>query len=266
MFDFSLGFENNHYSFNSPRLKMKFTTLKLFALALVIPFGFIQPSDATNSSGLTIIFQEEAHSWTAKQKRLINRIIKKSEKEVRQLLPGLPENITVEVHIIDRDIDVVGGITGRTESNVPPLVIIEISKVFPGGITAAVDAALRPTLFHEFHHLSRGWAIKDNKYGPGISTAAVNEGLAVVFSEEYTQIKFEANAYPEEADSWVKEILPLPKDADYHKWMFEHPDGRTSVGYRTGHFIIRQAMATSGKDVLELSKKEPEEILRLAGY
>jgi hypothetical protein len=245
---------------------MKFITLQLFALVFVMPFGSTQNSTPGNSSGLTTIFQEDAHAWTAKQKRLINRVVKKSEKEVRQLLPGLPGNITVEVHIIDRNIDVVGGATGRTGSNVPPLLIIEISKVFPGGITAAVNAALRSTLFHEFHHLARGWAIEDNKYGPGISTAAVNEGLAIVFSEEYTQVKSKANGYPKEADSWVKEIQALPTDANYHKWMFEHPDGRTSIGYRAGHFIIRQAMAKSGRDILELSQYEPEEILRLAGY
>lgn len=245
---------------------MNFITLKLFALSILMASFFAQNADPAYSSGLTIHFQEDNHEWTAKEKKLINKLIKKSEKEVRQLLPDLPQDIEVDVQIIDRNIDVVGGVSGRTESNVPALVIIEVSKVFPGGITAAVDAALRSTLFHEFHHLSRGWAIKDNKYGPGISTAAVNEGLAVVFSEEYTKVKFEANGYPEEADSWVNEILALPKEANYQKWMFQHPDGRTSIGYRAGHFIIRQAMANSGKDVIELSQLPPKDVLKLAGY
>lgn len=245
---------------------MKLITIKLFVLSILIPLGFAQNSHPHKPSGLSVHFQEANYEWTAKEKKLINKLIKKSEKEIRLLLPHLPQNIEVDIQIIDRNIDVVGGVSGRTESNVPPLVVIEISKVFPGGITAAVKAALRSTLFHEFHHLARGWAIKDNKYGPGISTAAVNEGLAVVFSEEYAKIRFEANGYPKEADSWVKEILALPKDASYHEWMFQHPDGRTAIGYRSGHFIIRQAMASSGKDVIELSQLEPEEILKLAGY
>lgn len=245
---------------------MNFTTLKLFTLSILIPLSFAQNFNPGFSSGLSIHFQEANYEWTAKEKKLINKVIKKSEKDVRRLIPGLPKDIKVEVQVIDRNIDVVGGVSGRTESNVPAHVIIELSEVYPGGIIAAVNTALRSTLFHEFHHLTRGWAIKDNKYGPGIATAAVNEGLAVVFSEEYTQVKFEANGYPEEADSWVKEILTLPKEASYQKWMFQHPDGRTSIGYRAGHFIIRQAMAKSGKDVIEMSQLNPEKILDLAGY
>jgi hypothetical protein len=59
---------------------MKFITLQLFALVFVMPFGFTQNSTPGNSSGLTTIFQEDAHAWTAKQKRLINRVVKKIRK------------------------------------------------------------------------------------------------------------------------------------------------------------------------------------------
>lgn len=245
---------------------MRIVTITLFTFLSLIPFLGTSNSVPTTSSGLVINFQEDEHVFADNEKKLINEIIINSEKEVRQLLPHLPNDIEVLVTIIDRNIDIVGGVTGRTESNVPALVFIEISKVFPGGISAAASAGLRSTLFHEFHHLARGWAIKDNKYEQGIDIAAVNEGLAVVFSEEFTKVKFEANGYPKEVDSWVEEILALPKNASYQKWMFQHPDGRTSIGYRAGNFIIRQAMANSDKDILELSRNEPEEILKLAGY
>ncbi|MEM6377477.1 MAG: DUF2268 domain-containing putative Zn-dependent protease [Bacteroidota bacterium] len=145
--------------------------------------------------------------------------------------------------------------------------MVQISNNYKEGKIDSIYAGLKATIFHEFHHLSRGWAIQDNKFAPGIPNAMVNEGLAVVFSEIYTGTVFESNAFPEAADSWVKEILDLPIDASYAKWvMGEHPDGRTYIGYRTGNYLIRKAMAESSKNILELSELLPEEIVALAGY
>ncbi len=48
--------------------------------------------------------------------------------------------------------------------------------------------------------------------------------------------------------------------------MFEHPDGRLAIGYRTGNFLIRKAIAKSGKNIIELSENTPDQILKLAGY
>ncbi|MEC7262334.1 MAG: DUF2268 domain-containing putative Zn-dependent protease, partial [Bacteroidota bacterium] len=218
--------------------------------------------------GATITFKEEEKPFTTEQKELIQEMITNSENEIRALLPQLPDSIMVAVEIVDWDLDVVGGVTGRTETNSPPFVAIQISEKYPGGVTKAAQTALKHTIFHEFHHLSRGWAIQDNVYGPGINIATVNEGLAVVFSEEYTHQSMKADSPPEAAVAaqWAKEILKLPEDANYQHWMFEHPDGRQSIGYRTGNYIIRKAMENSGKNVIELSNTTPAEIWELAGY
>jgi hypothetical protein len=47
---------------------------------------------------------------------------------------------------------------------------------------------------------------------------------------------------------------------------FQHLNGRLAVGYRTGNYLIRKAMAKSGKDVLELSELPPDTIFALASY
>ena len=215
-----------------------------------------------------ISFKEGTIPFTPEQKRLINNVILESEKEIRTLLPSLPVSIEVNVEIVDWDLDLVGGVTGRTDSNTPPFIAIQISDKFTGGVTKAVQTALKHTVFHEFHHLSRGWAIQDNVYGPGISNATVNEGLAVVFSETYTDQATEADTPPEAAiaEQWMKEILTLPLNANYQHWMFQHPDGRLAIGYRTGNFLIRRAMEKSDKNILQLSKETPSEILKLAGF
>lgn len=214
-----------------------------------------------------VAFNEDSFQFTEDQKASIREVIYRSDQEVRNLLPHLPSNIKVMVEIVDWDLEVVGGVTGRTERNSPPLVHIQISNKPHGGIVDSLKTALRGTIYHEFHHLSRGWAIQDNKFGHGIPNAMVNEGLAVVFAEIYTGSVYEGNAYPDEADTWVEEILALPLHASYSDWvMGEHPDGRTYIGYRTGNFLVRRAMAYSGKNILELSTLRPDELIQLAGY
>lgn len=231
-----------------------------------VPSPVQQPEPAPAESGtLTLLFDDiDAAEFSDDEKRLINDVIRQAEREVRALLPALPDRIEVTVVTIDRNIDIVGGVTGRAYA--PGKVLLEVSETYPGGVMAAAQAALEGSVYHEFHHLARGWTIEGNRYGPGIAIAAVNEGLASVFSENYTGIYFEAaNAYPEEAEAWLQEIVSLPADADYGTWMFQHPDGRTAIGYRIGRYIVHRAAANSGLDVLELSDMSPGDILDLAG-
>jgi hypothetical protein len=218
-------------------------------------------------ANVDVVFQEDSLKFTEPHKVFIREAISNSEEEVRNLLPNLPDSIKVIVESVDWNLDIVNGVTGRTETNYPPLVLIQISNNFREGVIDSLYQGIRSTIFHEFHHLSRGWAIQDNKFGPGISNAMVNEGLAVAFTEIYTGNINDVNSYTEEAHKWVNEILLLPPDASYAQWvMGEHPDGRTYIGYRTGNFLARRAMNNSGKSILELSNLLPNELIELAGY
>lgn len=243
----------------------------LRTLILIIPVVCIIScnSNVKNSQieKVDVVFQEDSLKFTESQKVFIREVISNSEEEVRNLLPNLPDSIKVIVENVDWNLDIVNGVTGRTETNDPPLVLVQISNNYQGGVIDSVYQGIKSTIFHEFHHLSRGWAIQDNKFSYGIPNAMVNEGLAVAFTEIYTGNINEVNSYTEEADNWVEEILALPLDADYAQWvMGEHPDGRTYIGYRTGNFLTRRAMKNSGKSILELSNLMPNEIIKLAGY
>ncbi len=250
-----------------------YTPMRLFKiLLLLLPILLCanckKNKDQKTSTNLNITFKEEESYFTMEQKNHISKVVRTSEKDIRDLLPTLPDSIQVVFEIVDWELDPVGGVTGRTETNSPPLVAIQISNSYPGGITAAVNKALKHVVYHEFHHLYRGWAIKDNLFEPGIAIAAVNEGLAVVFSEKYTHLSLETDSPPREAiaNQWVKEILKLPRDANYQEWMFQHPDGRSAIGYRAGNFLIRKAMAQSSMNILKISTLTPSEILKLGGY
>ena len=253
------------------RLPIKYKMNILRNLVLIIPVLCIVSCNSNSKkspiANVDIVFQEDSLKFTEPQKVFIREVISNSEEEVRKLLPKLPDSIKVIVEAVDWDLDIVNGVTGRAETNSPPLVLVQISHHYKGGVIDSAYQGIKSTIFHEFHHLSRGWAIQDNKFSYGIPNAMVNEGLAVAFTEIYTGSKNEAESYTDEADNWVKEILALPLDASYSDWvMGEHPDGRTYIGYRTGNFLVRKAMAKSRKTILELSELMPNEIIKLAGY
>lgn len=240
-------------------------------LVLIIPVLCIVSCNSNSKKSpivnVDVVFQEDSLKFTEPQKVFIREVISNSEAEVRDLLPNLPDSIKVIVEAVDWDLDIVNGVTGRAETNSPPLVLVQISHHYKGGVIDSAYQGIKSTIFHEFHHLSRGWAIQDNKFSYGIPNAMVNEGLAVAFTEIYTGNVEDVFSYTDEADDWVKEILALPLDANYSEWMMgEHPDGRTYIGYRTGNYLIRKAMKLSGKNILELSELMPNEIIKLAGY
>jgi len=239
----------------------------IFAIPLFLIITCNSNTKKSPIAKVDVVFQEDSLQFSESQKVFIREVISHSEEEVRNLLPNLPDSIKVIVENVDWNLDIVNGVTGRTETNHPPLVLVQISNNYQEGVIDSVYQGIKSTIFHEFHHLSRGWAIQDNKFGPGIPNAMVNEGLAVAFTEIYTGNIIDVNSYPEEADNWVKEILALPLNASYAQWvMGEHPDGRTYIGYRTGNFLARRAMNISGKSILELSSLMPNEIIKLAGY
>ena len=67
--------------------------------------------------------------FSDEEKQLITELITQAEQEVRALLPTLPDVIEVTAMVIDRNVDIVGGVTGRADA--PGKVLIEISSVFP---------------------------------------------------------------------------------------------------------------------------------------
>jgi hypothetical protein len=245
---------------------------KATAIVLIFFLSITQSALADDTDVLTDnkllkigFVDSEKYDVTADELRLITDIITRSEQKVRGLLPTLPEKIDVIVTFVDEDFNHWGmpmGLNGRAEA--PGVAIFDISTRFPGGIDAAVKKNLSLLVFHEFHHLARGWTINDNKFGQGIPIAVVNEGLAVVFSEQYADGTFEKLANPENGNLWLTEILALPIDADYGQWMNQHSDGRFSIGYRTGKFVVNKAIANTGISVLDLSKYSPVEILVMA--
>ena len=234
-------------------------TIAKYALSSVLVLGTIGLANAET----VVNFDSGNHKFTLKEKELIKGIIFQSEKRVRKLLPALDENLTINVVTTNHNLDIVGGVYGRADA--PGVIEVTLSTASENGISGSASAALTSSMFHELHHLVRGWTMTENQFGvqPGIPVATVNEGLASIFAETYTDEYFAlAYDYPEEAAAWLNEIMALPKDANYAHWVGGfHPDGRSVIGYRIGRYVVHQAMQKTGKDILALSKMSPQAIL-----
>lgn len=227
----------------------------------LITFGLI----STAKADIDVNFKSADYTFTEQEKTLIKNLAERAEARVRTLLPAMSKKITLNVVTTNRNLDIVGGVFGRADA--PGVIEVTLSTASKGGVSGSAQSGLTSSLFHEMHHLVNGWTMEGNHFGhqPGIPIAAVNEGLASVFAETYTDEYFaEAYDYPDEAPDWLDEIMKLPKDANYAHWVGGfHPDGRSVIGYRVGRYIVHQAMAKTGKDVLQLSQLHPNQILDL---
>ena len=251
------------------------SALSASALALTLTAGLTTvPAFASTETASKTVQMEpvsveymvnEHAEFTDEERAAIEAVLLSTYEGVRELFPELTDHVNVQVGAMDRDLSVVGGVTGRADA--PGEIVIYMSSIYPGGIMGAVESGLASTFSHELHHLVRGWTINHNQFGPGIHIAMVNEGLANVFSEELTGSRKEGNQPPSAAiaEEWAAEIMELPVNANYGEWMFMHPDGRMAVGYRAGTYIIRKAMAESGLSIEEISELSIEEIHALAG-
>jgi len=238
----------------------------LVIASLVFPAGLLSGQvNAEDQTGLVTVFEAgEALEFSEADQLRISNILSETHKRVHAFLPDLPDDVTITVTPVDWPLEAVGGVTGRADA--PGDIKLQISNTYPGGLSSALEEGLEPAFMHELHHLVRGWTINDNQFGPGIQTAAINEGMAVVFSEALSGKQYPGNASPAEAAEWASEIHTLPLNADYYEWMFSHPDGREAIGYRTGSYIIREAMDVSGLTIVEISQMSPQEVWDLIGY
>ncbi|WP_447555597.1 DUF2268 domain-containing putative Zn-dependent protease [Vreelandella sp. EE22] len=133
------------------------------------------------------------------------------------------------------------------------------------GIAVIAREQLRYTLFHELHHLARGWVIYRDEPRTTFMEGVVSEGLATVFERDVGGRQTPWGDYPDNVEVWVEELLALPVDASYEQWMFQHADGRRWIGYRAGTYIAERAIRASNLSAAALVHVPTDEILKMAG-
>jgi uncharacterized protein YjaZ len=206
----------------------------------------------------------ETATFSEQDMQEIKRVVKDTIAKMYKLMPQLAAEINFNIRLIDRDLTVVYGVTGRADKK--DEIEISLSSIYQGGISQAIEDGLAGTVFHELHHTVRGWTIYGNEFSKGIDIATINEGLADVFAEVQVGRAMDKMSTEVDFPAWIKEIKALPKNANYGEWMGIHPDGREAVGYRTGAYLVKTAMKNSGIDIVSLSYYSIADIYQLAGY
>jgi hypothetical protein len=215
---------------------------------------------ACETAGLDIVFYQGANGYrfSSSERRAIERIATNTIAEVRRLLPGLAARLTLRVRpgkgVIPE--------TGESgEASAPAAIYWTIDPEHPRGIREIAELQLRPTLFHECHHLVRGAAL-------GLSSAlrdvVIAEGLATVFERDAAGASPLWGAYPPEVAVWAREVLALRSDASRDEWMRRHPDGRRWVGYKVGTYLVDLAVAVTRRSAADLVTAPAEEIIDAA--
>jgi hypothetical protein len=123
-------------------------------------------------------------------------------------------------------------------------------------------SGVRPGVFHEMNHAAR---FNIPIYHKTFLDNCVMEGLATVFTRDYTGEKAGWADYPKNVSDWLYELIDKNDMFYWQEYMFKHADGRRWIGYKVGTYIIDQALERSGKNIIELTKMECKDIMKLAG-
>lgn len=200
----------------------------------------------------------DAHAFSREERRVIEDVAERTIPEVRRLLPDLPPSIVVRVRV-SSTMNVIPE-TGENGSYFQPNTIDwQVDASRSEGVAVIARRQLRPTLFHELHHLARSAAITSWRFRDHV----VREGLGTAFERDFGGVSPPWGQYPADVSLWVKEVLALPDDAPRHQWLFRHPDGRRWIGLRVGTYLADCAMKSSGKTSADLVRVPTDAILAM---
>jgi hypothetical protein len=204
----------------------------------------------------------EAHAFTAEERDVITRVSEAAVAEIAAILTGVPPRIELVVQAGEAVIPE----TGEGGMALAPARIgWTVDPGRPGGVVAIARQQLRRTLFHEVHHLARGWTVEGVTAGGRMIDAVVSEGMATAFERDAAGWRPPWGEYPaDEVAGWVDELRMVPGFETYATWMFQHPDGRRWIGYRAGTYLTDRATAASGRSAADLVSTPTDEILELA--
>lgn len=224
----------------------------------------VAASSGLGAQTISVEFNNSDHVFSNDEKTVIAQIATSVAAEIREVLPQVPPTVTLTVSAGEAVIEETGEMGMAPE---PGRVSWTVDASRPEGVIAIANGYLRSTLFHELHHLARGYVVTGGSRRTSFMDVVVSEGLATAFERDFAGVKPPWGDYPEDVSEWVDELVALPMSAfgSYTKWMLEHPDGRRWIGYRAGTYIVDQAMAASGKSTAELVLTGTAEILQLAG-
>ena len=217
---------------------------------------FIVACSSCGKPTITVQYQiVEEYSFSRSELSTIQTIANAAVTDVRPLLPGLPDELVLQLGVGDDVIPELGALATQANDTVYWTVDPQRNE----GVEAIAKAHLRPALFHELHHMARGPIGLDS-----LMDLVISEGLATAFERDFAGAIYPWSEYPDDVSDWLAELLALPPSAPRNHWMFRHPDGRRWIGLRAGTYIVDRAITESGKSAAHLVATPTEDIIRVA--
>lgn len=190
------------------------------------------------------------------------QICRDTATELQRWLPDLPANVIVS---FSQGHHVIPGLGYGAAALDRHTIAFAVQPAIQNTVQQIFEKHLRHTLFHECHHLVRGWVKRGGLRRRHFIDGVICEGLASAFERDAAGHASPWCDYPEAVHGWIDELLALPVGANYRHWMFRHPDGRQWIGYKAGTCIADLAMQRSGLDAARLVSTPTGQILELAG-
>ena len=192
-------------------------------------------------------------------------------EEVRQYLPELPA--TINIWLTSEFVIPETGSGGFAYA--PDIITIGCDPEFPD--KQAQIRNLKGMVFHESYHLVQGHTANDTQAQyTNLLDSAIYEGCASVFEREYSNTSPLWSKYNQHSDkqltTWRAEMTAIPYSGDhstigsiYDSWaFFDESDQQRWKLYKTGTWLVDQALTKSGKDILDLRHLSATQILQLA--
>lgn len=209
---------------------------------------------------MKIHFADSQYDIDPEFKRKYVAEIKHAYKEVSKLLPFGSKHVNFFIHprewgLIPETQDL--GVMQNSE-----FIVMAFNPVVSEEVSQKILSNVRPTVFHEVNHATR---FNLEYFYDDLLGSAVLEGLGTTFERDYAGSDPLYGKYPAEVEDWLQDLIKHNTSKRWNDYKFKHPDGRRWIIYKVGVYIIDQAMEKSNKSLIELTRMECEEILRLAG-
>lgn len=230
--------------------------LRLPRAAFLAAAALALAPSACERDDVEIVPPTSGRALSREEQSAIRSVAGRALRDARGALPTLPPRLTLTI-VYGKDVIPETGENGTT---VPPAEIVW--TVDPDrGVLDVVRRQLRPTLFHELHHLARRQATPPKRT---LVDTAIDEGMATAFERDFGGADPPWGKAPPEIADWTRELLRQPEAAPRHAWLVRHPDGRRWIGYRVGTFLVDRATKASGRSSAALVATPTDEVLRLA--
>ena len=213
-------------------------------------------------------FYNDAPNYQANP--IVYNALKNYESEIRKILPKLPEPINIwldTANVIPETGE--GGFAYSSDT-------INISIDVDFKDKALQLHSLRGTVFHEAYHITQGHTFVEPSatYASALD-GAIYEGCATIFEREYAGSSPLWGNYMQysidELAKWRDTMANIPYD-DYQSestglwqaWAFYDPsDKQRWKLYKTGTWIVDEALRVSKKDIFDLRTLSAAEIRAL---